>query len=125
MTTSPTPPKLRRLRFHVWTAPEGSDAAAVDDSAVEYALVMVTHADQLKAELMAAQRKVDMRTQPMALTSLWLWCSMARAGQVADKYDTWRNRLVSYDPVDDLDDLDDDEDSEADAHPTGASTSSD
>lgn len=125
MTTSPTPPKLRRLRFHVWTAPEGTDPADIDDAAADYALVLVTHADQLRAEVMASQRNVDMRRQPMALTSLWLWCAMARAGQATDKYDTFRNRLLSYDPVDDPTELDDDEDSDADVVPTAASTSHD
>lgn len=120
-----TTPKLRRLRFHVWLAPEGVDPELVDDDAAEHSTVLITHADQLKAELMARQRNVDQRAQPMAVTSLWLYCAMARAGGTSDKYDTWRNRLLSYDPVDDPDKLDPDEDHPDDANPTEASTSSD
>lgn len=121
-------PKLRRLRFHVWLCPEGTDPEQVTDEDATYAEVLITHQDQLKAELMARQRSVDIKTQPMALTSLWLYCAMARAGSTADKYDTWRNRLLSYDPVrdpDELAQLDDDEDDEDDARPTVASTSLD
>lgn len=127
MTTT-TPPQLKRLAYHAWVAPEGIDPDTADDQELEYFHVVVTNADQLRAERESARLKLDPRRSPMHLTNLWMWCSMVRTGRYSGSFEEWKTALVSYDPDRDrdsphTDDLEDQQLDDLDARPTGASTS--
>lgn len=124
--TTPTPPKLKRPAYHVWLAPEGADANAVADEDALYHHVVVNTGDQLLAELEASKLKLDQAKQPFHLTALWLWAAMHRAGVHDEKFQTFKARILSYDPDKDrgapITEDPDDELDELDAHPTEAST---
>lgn len=114
----PPTPRIKRHRFDVWIAPEGTDPDTVADQDAEYHRVTVTHADELRGELEGSKRSLHPKRQPMAITSLWIWCAMVRAGLTTDRWETWRDRVLSYDAPDD-----DEQDGEGDDDdtPTGAS----
>lgn len=126
MSTTPTPPKLKRPAYHLWLAPEGTDPSDVPDDQAVYHHVVVNTGDQLLAELEASKLKLDPTKHHWHLTALWLWAASHRAGIHDEPFRTFRTRLLNYDPDQDrgapITEDDDDELDELDAHPTEAST---
>lgn len=123
------PPKMKRLAFHVWLTPAdytGEDPGMLDESELVYHHVAITNGDQLRAELEAGKLKLDQRSNPMHLTTLWLWAALVRMDAVDVKFQEFKHRCVSYDPDRDRDQPHTDpaaELDELDERPTVASSS--
>lgn len=94
------PPKMKRLAYHAWLAPEGheGDPLELPEDQLEYHYVLIGNGDQLRAELEANQLRLKARENPMHLTNLWLWAALVRMGVVDLKFQAFKARLVSYDP---------------------------
>lgn len=114
-----TAPRLTRPAFHVWLAPADTDPNTVSEDQLDYHLVRIHHADQLRAELEGRRLGFGAaKDSPMHTTSLWLWAALVRQGIVDQRFMDYVDRCVAFDRADD------DDTAEA-VDPTAASTSSD
>lgn len=67
----------------------------VDDTLREHRGVVLSHADELRAELEGSKRALPQL--PLVMTSLMLWAACARLGWFTGPYDEFRNGgLVEY-----------------------------
>lgn len=72
------------------------DLADADGNLTEHRGVVLTHGDELRAELEGHKRGIPLNLS-LHLTSLMLWAGCVRLGHYAGKYDEWKNGgLVTY-----------------------------
>jgi hypothetical protein len=72
------------------------DLADADGNITEHRGIVITHGDELRAELEGSKRSIPLNLS-LHLTSLMLWAGCVRLGIYAGKYDEWKNGgLVAY-----------------------------
>ena len=82
---------ITRRVYDVYLNPDGLDLAAdpFNTEGITCHRVVVTHADQLRGELEAAKRGVDL-SLAQNVTSIFVWASLVRHGFYDRKYDAFR-----------------------------------